>query len=221
MSPAIKVLIIDDHPLFRSSVKQIISADPYFQVAGEADTGLEALEMLKALKPDLILFDLKMQGISGLEMLARIKLSRLKVCCIILTASKAEKDLLEALRSGANGYLLKEMISDELCANLKKAMSGVTILQESLKEILINTIVDQNLPAEEKEVSLSDRELEVLDRLTLRLKNKIIASDLGISVHTVKIHIKHLLNKLNLSNRQEVATWAHKKSKLMSPSFSR
>ncbi len=217
MSSAIKVLIIDDNSLFRSSVKQMIAADPDFQVLGEAETGLQGLEMTKALKPDLILLDLKVNGMSGLEMLAHIKSFKLKARCVILAASGAENELLEALRTGASGYLLKEMISDELCANLEKAMSGVTILQENLKKTLINAIIGQNLSANEREVFLSDREQEILDCLTQQLNNKSIARDLGISVSTVKVHIKHLFLKLNLTSRQEVAAWAHKQCMLISP----
>lgn len=195
----------------------MISADPDFQVLGEAETGLEGLEMTKALKPDLVLLDLKTKDMSGLETLARIKSSKLKVRCIILAASGEENDLLEALRAGASGYLLKAMISDELCANLKKAMSGVTVLQENLKKTLISAIIGQNLSTNEREVFLSDREQEILDCLTQQLNNKSIARDLGISVSTVKVHIKHLFLKLNLTSRQEVAAWAHQQCMLMRP----
>lgn len=210
MTPAIKILIIDDHSFFRLTVKQIISADPDFQVIGEADNGLNALEMIKTLKPDLVLLDIKMKGMSGLETLARIKSEKSNVCCVILTASEAENDILEALKDGTSGYLLKEMISNGFCDNLKKVMSGITILQENLKKTLINAVVSRRLPTPKVETSLSDRELEVLDHLTQQHKNNTIAYNMGISVSTVKMHIKHLLIKLNLSSRQEVATWAHK-----------
>lgn len=213
MSSPIRVLVIDDHALFRKGVSQIISADPDFEIVGEAASGLEGLEKVQALKPDLALIDLNMKGMSGLETLAHIKEAKLEVRCIVLTVSDAEDDLLEALRAGADGYLLKDMEPEELCANLKKAMSGVTVLQESLTEILKNALIHPNLSKTEDEVSLTEREREILECLTQGLNNKTIARHLGISDTTVKVHIKHLLSKLKLTSRLEAAVWAHKKSK--------
>lgn len=213
MSAPIRVLVIDDHALLRKGVSQMIAADPDFEIAGEAASGLEGLEKLHTLKPDLILLDLNMQGMNGLETLARIKETKMEVRCIVLTVSNAEDDLLEALRAGADGYLLKDMEPEELCANLKKAMSGVTVLQESLTEILKNALLHPTLSKGEEDVSLTEREREILECLAKGLNNKTIARELGISDTTVKVHIKHLLSKLKLTSRLEAAVWAHKKSK--------
>jgi two-component system nitrate/nitrite response regulator NarL len=212
MSLPIKVLVIDDHALFRKGVSQMIAADPDFEIVCEAASGLEGLEKLEIFKPDLALIDLNMKGMNGLETLTRIKETKLDVRCIVLTVSNAEDDLLEALRAGADGYLLKDMEPEELCANLRKAMSGVTVLQESLTEILKNALVHPHLNRSEEQVSLTEREREILECLAQGLNNKTIARALGISDTTVKVHIKHLLSKLKLTSRLEAAVWAHKKS---------
>jgi two-component system, NarL family, nitrate/nitrite response regulator NarL len=197
--------------LFRRGVSQMISADAEFLVLGEAASGVEGLSLVKELKPDLVLIDLNMKGMNGIETLTHIKEAGLESKCIVLTVSDAEDDLLEALRSGADGYLLKDMEPEDLCANLKKAMIGVTVLHESLTEILKNALIHPTLTKTEGEVSLTEREKEILECLANGLNNKTIARALGISDTTVKVHIKHLLSKLKLTSRLEAAVWAHRK----------
>jgi two-component system nitrate/nitrite response regulator NarL len=211
MQKPTSVIIIDDHALFRRGVNQMISADPEFLVIGEAASGLEGLALVEAHKPDLVLIDLNMKGMNGLQTLAHIKEAKLESRCIVLTVSDAEDDLLEALRAGADGYLLKDMEPEELCANLKKAMSGVTVLHESLTEILKNALIHPTLSRSEDDVALTEREREILECLANGLNNKTIARELGISDTTVKVHIKHLLSKLKLTSRLEAAVWAHRK----------
>lgn len=217
---AIKILIIDDHSGFRLTASRIISADPELQVIGESDSNLNAIEIIKTLKPDLVLLALKAHDMSGLKMLAQVKASCSEVRCVVITNSEEKNDLLDALRAGANGYLLKDKVANELCANIKLVMAGFTILQENFKKMLIAAVVNQNLPTQKDPSSLSGREQEVLDYLAKRHKNKIIANNLGISVSTVKMHIKHLLVKLNLSNREEVVGWASHKSEITHSIFS-
>lgn len=211
MTKPTSVIIIDDHALFRRGVSQMISADPAFEVIGEAASGAEGLLLVEQLKPDLALIDLNMKGMNGIETLSRIKEAKLESKCIVLTVSDAEADLLEALRAGADGYLLKDMEPEDLCDNLKKAMSGVTVLHESLTEILKNALISPSLSRSEEEVSLTEREREILECLANGLNNKTIARSLGISDTTVKVHIKHLLSKLKLTSRLEAAVWAHRK----------
>ena len=211
MSKPTTVIIIDDHALFRRGVSQMISADPDFQVIGEAASGSEGLLLVEQLKPALVLIDLNMKGMNGIKTLTHIKEAKIDAKCIVLTVSDAEADLLEALRAGADGYLLKDMEPEELCDNLKKAMSGVTVLHESLTEILKNALISPSLSRAEEEVSLTEREREILECLANGLNNKTIARSLGISDTTVKVHIKHLLSKLKLTSRLEAAVWAHRK----------
>lgn len=206
-----KVFLIDDHALFRKGVGQIIAAEPGFEVVGEASSGLEGLELAQQLQPDLVLIDLNMKGINGLETLRRFKQTELKARFIVLTVSDAEDDLLEALRSGADGYLLKDMDPAELCGNLKKVAEGMTVVQDSLTEVLKQALIDPSLHRRDDEVSLTERENEILQCLANGLNNKTIARELGISDTTVKVHIKHLLSKLKLTSRLEAACWAHRK----------
>jgi len=208
---ATTVVIIDDHALFRKGVMQMISSDPEFDVIGEAASGLQGLSLVEHLKPGLALIDLNMKVMNGIETLTRIKEAKLDTKCIVLTVSDAEDDLLEALRAGADGYLLKDMEPEDLCASLKKAMSGITVLHESLTDILKNALVNSTLNKQDDDVSLTEREREILECLARGLNNKTIARHLGISDTTVKVHIKHLLSKLKLTSRLEAAVWAHTK----------
>jgi two-component system, NarL family, nitrate/nitrite response regulator NarL len=205
------VIIIDDHALFRKGVNQMISTENDFLVIGEAASGAEGLLLVEKLKPDVVLIDLNMKGMNGLQTLSQIKEKKLESRCIVLTVSDAEDDLLEALRAGADGYLLKDMEPEQLCSSLRKAMSGVTVLHESLTEILKNALLHPILSRSEEEVSLTEREREILECLANGLNNKTIARTLGISDTTVKVHIKHLLSKLKLTSRLEAAVWAHRK----------
>jgi two-component system, NarL family, nitrate/nitrite response regulator NarL len=211
MTQPTTVVLIDDHALFRRGVSQMISVDPEFTVVGEAASGAEGLLLVEQLKPSLVLIDLNMKGMNGIETLTHIKEAKLESKCIVLTVSDAESDLLDALRAGADGYLLKDMEPEDLCDNLKKAISGVTVLHESLTEILKNALINPSLSRSEEEVSLTEREREILECLANGLNNKTIARTLGISDTTVKVHIKHLLSKLKLTSRLEAAVWAHRK----------
>lgn len=205
------VVIIDDHALFRRGVSQMISADSEFSVIGDASSGAEGVLLVAQLKPDIVLIDLNMKGMNGIQTLTQIKEAKLESKCVMLTVSDAEDDLLEALRAGADGYLLKDMEPEDLCASLKKAMSGVTVLHESLTEILKNALIHPTLNRSSEDVSLTEREREILECLANGLNNKTIARELGISDTTVKVHIKHLLSKLKLTSRLEAAVWAHRK----------
>lgn len=141
MTQSIRVLLIDDHPLFRKGVGQMISDETGFEVVGEADSGEQGIALAQQLSPDLILLDLHMKGLDGLETLRRLKASAIKASCVMLTVSDAEEDLLEALRAGADGYLLKDMEPEQLRENLLKATRGVTVIQDRLTAILTRAAV--------------------------------------------------------------------------------
>ncbi|MFZ9642294.1 MAG: two-component system response regulator NarL [Candidatus Methylopumilus sp.] len=206
-----KVFLIDDHALFRKGVGQIINDNPSFEVVGEASSGLEGVELVQQSKPDVVLIDLNMKGMNGIETLRRFKEMNTPGKFVVLTVSDAEDDLLEALRSGADGYLLKDMNPEDLCANLIKVATGMTVIQDSLTDILKQALIDPKVGRNDETVSLTDREQEILQCLADGLNNKTIARKLGISDTTVKVHIKHLLSKLKLTSRLEAAVWAHKK----------
>ncbi|MFQ6334544.1 two-component system response regulator NarL [Methylophilus sp. 3sh_L] len=204
-----KVFLIDDHALFRKGVGQIIDADPAFKVIGEAASGQEGLDTAIGFKPDIVLIDLNMKGMNGIETLRQFKALDLTAKYVVLTVSDAEDDLLEALRAGADGYLLKDMEPEDLCANLKKVANGMTIIQDTLTEVLRTALLEPKPQRKDEQASLTEREREILQCLSDGLNNKTIARKLGISDTTVKVHIKHLLSKLKLSSRLEAAVWAH------------
>lgn len=206
----IKVILIDDHPLFRKGVRQMISHDPRFKVVGEAASGREGLELAQALNPDIVLIDINMKGMSGLDTLRRLKAMELTTRCIILTVSDAEEDLIEALRVGADGYLLKDMEPEDLCTNLLRAWNGATVLQDTLTEVLRSALLSPVDVGNTREELLTAREREILECLADGLNNKTIARNLDISDATVKVHVKNVLRKLNLTSRLEAAVWKHK-----------
>lgn len=209
MQNIIRVLIIDDHPLFRKGVSQIISDDPNFEVIGEAASGQEGLDLAQEILPDLVLLDLNMKGMDGLETLRRFKQTDLLARYVILTVSDSEDDLKEALKSGADGYLLKDMEPEDLRANLMKASVGVTVLQDSLTDILKKALTEPEMKVTQTDAGLTEREDEILNCLAEGMNNKNIARRLGISDTTVKVHIKNILRKLNLTSRLEAAVWKH------------
>lgn len=209
MQNIIRVMIIDDHPLFRKGVSQIISDDPNFEVVGEAASGQEGLDLAEEIQPDLVLLDLNMKGMDGLETLRRFKQTDLLARYVILTVSDSEDDLMEALKSGADGYLLKDMEPEDLRSNLVKASVGVTVLQDSLTEVLKKALTEPDTRVNQADAGLTDRENEILDCLAEGMNNKNIARKLGISDTTVKVHIKNILRKLNLTSRLEAAVWKH------------
>ncbi|MCB5186547.1 two-component system response regulator NarL [Methylobacillus caricis] len=213
MDKKFKVFLIDDHALFRKGVSQMISADPAFEVVGEASSGLEGLELAPQIVPDIVLIDLNMKGVDGLETLRRFKSGDLPARFVVLTVSDAEDDLLEALRAGADGYLLKDMDPEQLCDSLKKILGGMTVIQDRLTEVLkqaLQELAAKPAPVSPDQVSLTEREHEILQCLADGLSNKAIARKLGISDTTVKVHVKHLLSKLRLTSRLEAAVWAHR-----------
>ena len=210
MQSLYKVFLIDDHALFRKGVGQIINADANFEVVGEASSGQEGLDLAEPLAPDLVLIDLNMKGLNGIETLRRFKETDLKSKYVVLTVSDEGEDLLEALRVGADGYLLKDMNPEDLCVNLNKIANGMTVIQDSLTEILKQALIDPKFSRKDEDISLTEREREILQCLATGLNNKTIARKLGISDTTVKVHIKHMLSKLKLTSRLEAAVWAHK-----------
>ena len=201
------VLVIDDHPLFRKGVRQLLELGGDFTPVGEAADGTEGLRLAKQLKPDLILLDINMKGMSGIETLKAIKAADLDSRVIMLTVSDHEDDLVAALRAGADGYLLKDMEPEQLLASLQAAAQGQLALSERLVGMLARALRDDSRPTDPDKAGLTEREQEILQLVAAGLSNKLIARQLEISEGTVKVHVKHLLKKLNLRSRVEAAVW--------------
>ena len=202
------VIIIDDHPLFRKGVTELLNSQSEFEVIGEAASGTEGLELVLELKPDLILIDLNMKGMNGLEVLIALKKADIESINIMLTVSDTEENFLTALRTGADGYLLKDTEPELIVEKLRNAINGEVVIDDNLTNLLTNSIRD-NRPQTSADFSiLSERELEIIKLIVKGMSNKLIARTLGITEGTVKVHVKNMLRKLNLSSRLEAALWA-------------
>ena len=202
------VIIIDDHPLFRKGVSQLIALNDQLHLIGEASSGEEGLELFRVLEPHLILLDLNMKGMSGIETLRALRDADLAARILILTVSDAADDLVAAIRAGADGYLLKDMEPEELLARIVEAMRGRIVISESLNGLLARSLRDEAQAAERSLAPLTERERDILGCLASGLSNKLIARDLNIAEGTVKVHIKNLLKKLKFRSRLEAAVWA-------------
>jgi two-component system nitrate/nitrite response regulator NarL len=202
------ILVVDDHPLFRKGVIQLIQAEPAFRFVGEAACGKDGIALAHQLHPDMILLDLNMKDMSGIEVLKEIKDTDLDSRIIMLTVSDQAEDLMAALQGGADGYLLKDMEPEDLMRQLAEAARGKITISESLTQLLVNSLREKNRPTSLNEAGLTDQEGRILDHLVEGKSNKLIARDMGIAEGTVKVHVKHLLKKLNLRSRLEAAVWA-------------
>jgi two-component system nitrate/nitrite response regulator NarL len=208
MRDVLTLLMIDDHPLFRRGVVQLLTESSQFEVVGEASSGREGLDLAARLKPDMILLDLNMQDMSGIEVLKAIRSRDFDTRVVMLTVSDEAADLIGALRAGADGYLLKEMDPDHLVGKLKLAAAGEVTLTERLTRLLAHSMRETNKPRDPDEAGLTEQERRILDLIAQGMNNKLIARELAISDGTVKVHVKHLLRKLNLHSRLEAAVWA-------------
>lgn len=206
-STAASIMLVDDHPLLRKGLRQLISMDDELEVIAEASNGADAITQGVALDPDLILLDLNMQGMNGLETLRHLRDQGVTSRIVMLTVSDADEDVLQAISLGADGYLLKDMEPEELLDQIKRALNGKMVLSEAVTQILATAIRSPNTKSAGEIDALTQRELEILKLIAKGLSNKLIARELDISDGTVKVHVKHLLKKLHLRSRVEAAVW--------------
>lgn len=206
-SPRCRVLLVDDHPLFRRGVMQLIAAQPDFEVVGEAASGEDGVALTHTLNPDIVLLDVDMRGMGGLLALKQIKESGADTQVIMLSVSDAEINLVTAVRSGADGYLLKDAEPEEMLEKLRQAARGEVIFTDSLMAMLVDAM-RSGTPAPSTDEALTERERQILQLIAAGKSNKHIARQLGISDGTVKVHVKNLLRKLHLRSRLEAAVWA-------------
>lgn len=201
------ILLIDDHPMLRNGVKQLISLEPTLKVIGEADDGITGIKIAEEQDPDLILLDLNMPGMNGFEVLDNLRSRELSGRIILFTVSNYGEDLINALKRGADGYLLKDMEPEKLIIALKEAASGKMVVSPTLASILAESLRDNRASTEHNLSVLTPRETHILNLISQGLSNKMIANKLQITESTVKVHVKHLLKKLNLKSRVEAAIW--------------
>ena len=218
MSP-VRIMLADDHDLFREGLAGIIAAQADMQVVGEAGDGLEAIVKARELKPDLILMDIQMPGCDGLEATRKIKGELPQTVIVMLTVRDDDEKLFEAIKSGAQGYLLKNIRSRELLEMLRGAMRGEAAISTLLAGRMLEEFrrLSQRTPREESSeetAALTSRELQVLGLVAQGRSDKEIASEISVSLHTVKSHLRNILAKLQVNSRREAAWLAKSKGLL-------
>lgn len=208
MNDPIRILIVDDHPLFRRGVRQLLEMESDFAPVAEASSGSEAVSIAAEIEPDLILLDLNMDDMNGIDVLKALRAAGTTSRIVLLTVSDAEDDVVAALRAGADGYLLKDMEPEDLLVRIRQAAEGQMVVSEDLASLLAAAIGGRRGASADAIDSLTPRELQILRSLVKGLSNKMIARQFDISEGTVKVHVKNLLKKLQLRSRTEAAVWA-------------
>ncbi|CAM5308079.1 two-component system response regulator NarL [Thauera mechernichensis] len=203
-----RVLIVNDHPLFRKGLGQLLQMVPGFVLAGEAADGEEGLALSRQLKPDLILLDLNMRGMNGLEVLRGLRTARIESKVVMITVSDAGEDVVAALRAGVNGYLLKDMEPEAMMAALADVAAGRVVIPPQLNHLLAAALRSETRPQSVGAAGLTEQETRILEKIAAGLSNKQIGRELDITEGTVKVHVKHVLRKLDLRSRVEAAVWA-------------
>ncbi|MBL8528083.1 MAG: response regulator [Burkholderiales bacterium] len=207
----IRVLVVDDHALFRSGIKALLSRQSGFEVVGEARDGLEGVKRAAALRPDVVLLDLHMPGMSGREAVKLLAEEVPQARVVMLTVSEDAEDLLETLQAGAHGYLLKNIDTEFLVQSIRRAAAGDSPVSEEMTGKLVQGVKARAGTAEKgvhEPERLTPRERDILARIAQGASNKEIGRDLDLAESTVKIHVRHILRKLNLASRVQAAVYA-------------
>lgn len=197
--PAIRVLIVDDHPVLREGLASILADEPDMIVAAETGAGEEAVRLHREIRPDITLMDLRLPGISGAEATAEILKESPAAKIIIFSSYSGDEDIYRCLRAGASAYLLKDMLRTELVAAIRAVMAGQRYLPRAVQE---------RLRERQSAKNLTQRETEILELIARGLRNREIADVLGMSEGTVRIHVSHILAKLGATDRTEAAVQA-------------
>jgi two-component system NarL family response regulator len=209
-SPLVRVLVVDDHALFRHGLLQVLATAPDIEVVGEARDALSAIELAAEWLPDLVLIDVRMPGMNGIEAARRIRAGQPAVRILMLTESEEEDDLYGAVRAGATGYLLKEVAIDEIADAIRAVASGQALVSPMMTTKLLSEFnaLSRRVEEEQDGRRLTPRELEVLRLIARGLSNKDIATELVIAENTVRNHVRNILEKLEVRSRVEAAMYA-------------
>jgi len=208
----IRVLVVDDHALFRRGLEIVLAAEEDIQVVGEAGDGAEAVDKAADLLPDIVLMDVRMPKRGGIEACTSIKEVAPSAKIIMLTISDEEADLYDAIKAGASGYLLKEIPIEEVADAIRSVWAGQSRISPSMASKLLTEFAAMSKATDERPQmpapKLTDREMEVLKLVAQGLNNRDIAKELFISENTVKNHIRNILEKLHLHSRMEAVVYA-------------
>jgi DNA-binding NarL/FixJ family response regulator len=211
-SRSIRVVIVDDHALFRRGLDRVLDDEPDIEVVGEAADGVEAVSRVRELTPDIVIMDVRMPRATGIEAARTIRAVAPETKVIMLTVSDLEEDLYEAVKAGVNGYLLKEVAIPEVADAVRAVAAGHSLVSPSMASKLFSEFNVLAQQADERQRSLSprltERELEVLKLVAHGLSNRDIAGELYISENTVKNHVRNVLEKLQLHSRMEAVVYA-------------
>jgi two-component system NarL family response regulator len=205
-----RILIADDHHLFRDGLARILNDLPQITVVACVENGDEAIRKAEELKPDVILMDVNMPHTGGVEATRQIHARQPEIKIVMLTISEREEDLFEAIRAGARGYLLKSATSRELAEAIQHVQAGEAMIAPAMAVKLVDVFAATHTPtrADDTAACLTGREHEVLALVAQGLSNKEIGAQLSLSPHTVKAHLRTILDKLHLRSRTEAAAWA-------------
>ena len=205
----IRIVLIDDHTLFRSGIKALLARQKGFEIVGEASDGLTGIKTVRQTDPDIVLLDLDMPVMNGRETLAQILSVRPQQCVVMLTVSEDGDDLLECMRLGAHGFLLKNINADFLTESIRNAAEGNNVFSPEMMANMVQSLIKPAKPVEENRLDeLTARELEVLGYLAAGHSNKIIARSLDLAESTVKVYVQNILRKLELTSRVQAAVYA-------------
>ena len=202
-----KVMLVDDHALIREGIKQLLEFDGSIDVIEQASDGAECLEKLQHVQPDILLLDINMPNVNGIEVLEEIKKKNIPVKVLMLTVHSEAEYLVQAVDIGANGYILKDSGSEELKKAIQSVMDGDSYIQPSLIPSLNSRLVTRDID-KEKIAALTKREMEILTQIAGCMFNKEIAMNLNISERTVKNHISNIFKKIDVSDRTQAAVFA-------------
>ena len=214
-SVPIRVLLVDDHALFRSGIKSLLQRHPEFEIVGEAGDGMEGVKRAGQLKPDVVLLDLHMPGLSGRDACSMMTEESPTSRVLMLTVSEDADDLIETLRAGACGYLLKNIEADTLISAIHHAAEGESVISPQMMGKLLKGVRGEVPPRASAQTAvaselnkLSPREREILALIARGQSNKVIAREVDLAESTVKIHVQNILRKLNLTSRVQAAVFA-------------
>ncbi len=206
-----RILIADDHTIFRDGLRRLLESEPEFQVVGEAADGVEALQSVQQLKPDILLLDLAMPRMPGLETLRELATQGLSVRVILLTAQIEKRQIIEALQTGARGVIMKDAATQLLLKGIRTVMGGQFWVGREAVADMVGYLRDkaaQQPPSPAKAYGLTKRELEILSTIVSGLSNKEIAQKFSLSEDTVKHHLTNIFDKVGVSSRLELALFA-------------